>query len=590
MRMSQLVGARHKEQPAEALLASHAFLLRGGYLRQVSNGIYSLLHPGVRVVRKIENIVRSEMNRAGGQEVLMPVVLPRELWEESGRYASVGQELARFNDRTGHGMLLAMTHEEAVVHLARNEAASHKQYPFMLYQIQTKFRDEPRSRGGLIRVREFTMKDAYSFHRSQADLEQCYANCALAYARIFARVGLPEVAMVKSDTGMMGGRVAHEFMLLCDAGEDTVICCETCGYTANIEVAEGKTHPFPAAPEALKEVHTPGASSIEEVAAFLGVAPRQTAKAVFYEADAEGRPVLALVRGDIGVNEAKLARILKRKPEPASEAAIRQTGAEPGFASAIGLSGCRIVADFSVRDSNNLVCGANRPDYHCLNFNLERDAPGVETADIALAREGDACPECGGGLAVNRGIEVGNIFQLGTKYSQAMGMRYLDENGKEQVPIMGCYGIGVGRTMSSIVEARRDKFGPLWPVSVAPWPVHVAALKLGNPQIRAAADKLYADLTAAGLEALYDDRNENPGVQFADADLLGAPLRFVASEKRLANGEFEWKTREDGKVGTVSQDGAAAMASEWLAQAENKLNRDADGKTLSAKNGNIKIQ
>ncbi|NLB55429.1 MAG: proline--tRNA ligase, partial [Lentisphaerae bacterium] len=520
MLMTSLTGRRFKEKPVEATLESHAFLLRGGYVRQVANGIYSLLHPAVRVVRKIEQIIREEMNLVDGQEVIMPVALPKELWEESGRYESVGAELIRFVDRAGHDMLLAMTHEEAVVHLVRNEASSYRQYPFMLYQFQTKFRDEPRSRGGLIRVREFTMKDAYSFHTSQEDLSRYYSKCSDAYRRIFARLGIPEVVVVESDSGMMGGQRADEFMLLCDAGEDAIASCEACGYLANVEVATGTIPCDSADPLPLEEVSTPGKKTIEEVAAFLAIPAKQTVKAVFFAPDSEGRLTLALIRGDREINEAKLAKLLKAQPAFADDNAILAAGAVPGFASPINLKNTRIIADLTVRDSANLVTGANKEDFHIKNFNLLRDAPDAEIADISKTCAGDGCPECGASLLLKRGVEVGNIFQLGTKYSGSMKMRYLDEAGSEKTPIMGCYGIGVGRLVSSIMEVRRDKFGPIWPLTVAPWQVHICTINFDKPDIRSAAEQLYKDLTAADVEVIMDDRNERPGVQFAEADLL----------------------------------------------------------------------
>lgn len=560
MKMSELLGRRHKEKPVEAAIESHALLIRGGYVRQVANGIYSLLHPAVRIVRKIENIIRDEMNKIGGQEVIMPVTLPRELWDESGRYESVGQELLRFTDRTGHDMLLAMTHEEAVVHLARHEAASYKQYPFMLYQIQTKFRDEPRSRGGLIRVREFTMKDAYSFHTSQEDLEIYYNECSKAYSRIFARIGIPEVVVVQSDSGMMGGKHAHEFMLLCDAGEDVIVTCEKCGYLANNEVAEGRIQCFSSEPQPLEETHTPGRKTIEEVAGFLKAGPEQTVKAVFFASDSAGMPVLALIRGDREINEAKLSKIIRTQPVFADDSTIRATGAVPGFASPVGLKNCRIIADPTVRDSANLISGANKEDYHVRNFNLKREAPDIEIFDIAKMKDGDGCPVCEGKIALKRGIEVGNIFQLGSKYTESMGMKYLDESGAEKTPVMGCYGIGVGRLVSSIIEKRHDKFGPIWPASVAPWQAHICAIKLENDQVRSVAETLYRDLEDAGIETVYDDRNERPGVQFADADLLGVPLRFIVGEKNVVNNKIEWKTRDSRDSSIIAISEAVDMA------------------------------
>jgi len=579
MRMSALIGRRYKERPAEAQLDSHAFLLRGAYARQVANGIYSLLPPGLKVAQKIEQIIREEMNRIGGQEVLMPVVLPRELWEESGRYGAVGAELLRFTDRTGHDMLLAMTHEEGVVQLARYEVNSYKQFPFMLYQIQTKFRDEPRSRGGLIRVREFTMKDGYSFHTTQADLEEYYRRCAIAYKRIFARAGIPEVAVVQSDTGMMGGKVAHEFMLLCDAGEDTVFTCASCRYVANADVAVGRVWQFPEPMRDLQKVRTPAMKSIEEVAAFLKVETHRTAKVVFYESDSEGRPVMAILRGDLAVNEAKLARLLLRQPVLAEEATIRKTGAVPGFASTIGVSGCRIIADVTATESNNLVSGANEADYHFLNWNLKRDAKGYETADIATAREGDGCPHCAGKLSAKRGIEVGNIFQLGDKYTRAMGLRYLDPNGREQAPIMGCYGIGVGRLLASVMEARHDEYGPIWPISIAPWQAHLCVMDIQKESVARTAEQFYAALQAAGLDVITDDRGERAGIQFAEADLLGVPLRLIVSERNCAAGQVEWKLRGTAEKGTVPIAEAVEFAKKLCADKLNDINRVADAIT-----------
>ena len=573
MRMSQLVGARFKERPAEATLESHAFLLRGGYARQVANGIYSLLPPALRVCQKIEAIIREEMNRIGGQEVLMPLVMPRELWEESGRYQAIGHELARFKDRTGHDMLLGMTHEEGVVHLCRNEINSYTQLPFMVYQIQTKFRDEPRSRGGLIRVREFTMKDAYSFHVEEDDLADYYQACYEAYERIFRRCGLPEVVAVESDTGMMGGSVAHEFILLTEAGEDSIVVCEETGYIANMEVATGRIHAYPAEPLPMEKVHTPGKTTIEEVAEFLGIPTHQTAKAVFYDSDRDGKLVLAVIRGDREVNESKLAKVIQATPVPADTAKIKAAGSEPGYASPLGLNTekVRIVVDHTVEESNNLCTGANETDYHVINFNLARDLPGIDCVDIANVADGDHGPDGQGLLKIQRGIEVGNIFQLGTKYTHAMGMSFLDENGKTRTPTMGCYGIGVGRLMSSVMEVRHDKFGIKWPMPIAPWQVQLNALKLSEPSVKETAEKLYADLQQAGIEVLFDDRNQRPGVQFADADLLGLPIRLIVSERNLAEGNIEWKRRDTDESGTVAIADAIASVSAWIEEGLNEF-------------------
>jgi len=575
--MSSLVGKRKKERPAEAALESHAFLLRGAYVKQVGAGIFSLFHPALRIAKKIERIIREEMDRVDGQEVMMPVVQPKELWEASGRYGTIGPEMVRFQDRSSHDMVLAMTHEEATLHLVRDEVNSYKQLPFMVYQLQTKFRDEPRSRGGLIRVREFTMTDGYSFHRTLEDLEGYYARCKRAYERLFARAGLTEVTSARSDSGMMGGKIAHEFMLLCEAGEDTLAWCEGCGYLANTDVARGQVTEFKETPKALEKVHTPGMKTIEDVAGFLGVEARQTAKVVLVESDAAGVPVMALVRGDLEVNEVKLAREIGRTVAPASEATFRALGVEPGYASPMSKERgkFRLVVDRSIAGSNNLVCGANEKDYHYRNFNLSRDVGEVETVDIATAREGDGCPECGGALIMKRGIEVGNIFQLGTKYTETMGMRYLDEDGKEQTPIMGCYGIGVGRLISAVMEVRHDKWGPVWPMSISPWQVQMNALNVDTLAVKEAAETLYEDLTRAGLEVLYDDRGERPGVQFAEADLLGIPFRLILSERNLAQGVVEWKRRDTGQTGTMKTDEVVEQVKGWVAQALQTIEQNA---------------
>ena len=578
MRLSQLVGARFKERPAEATIESHAFLLRGGYARQVAGGIYSLLPPGTRVAAKIERILREEMDRIGGQEVQMPLVLPRELWEESGRYHSVGSELLRFKDRTGHDMVLAMTHEEGVVHLVRNEIASHTQLPFMVYQIQEKFRDEPRSRGGLIRVREFRMKDGYSFHATQEDLEEYYNRCLHAYHRIFTRCGLPEVVAVESDTGMMGGSKAHEFMLLVAAGEDTVVTSEDGKYVANLDVATGQVPAFPGDPLPTERVHTPGTKTIAALAELLGIEERQTAKCVFCEADADGKLVLAVVRGDREVCEPKLAKQIGVMPVPANDAAIRAAGAEPGFASPVGLDPAkvRIVVDHTVAQSANLVIGANEVDYHVRNFNLERDLPGTQTVDIIQAAEGDRTAVGASRLTLSRGIEVGNIFQLGTKYSESMGMRFNDADGKLKTPVMGCYGIGVGRLACSVIEARCDKWGPKWPISIAPWQVHICAMKLKSPGVREAAEELYDALTRLGIEVLYDDRDAQAGVQFAEADLLGIPFRLIVGAKGLEKGEVEFKRRDTDEKGALPLAEAATRTAEMVRQALAAIDAAAD--------------
>lgn len=546
MRMTKLVGRRIKEDPRDAQIISHKYIIRGGYARMVSTGIYSILPIGKRIIQKIEAIIRDEMNSIEGQEVLMPLVLPRELWEESGRYQGVGEELLRFKDRNGKDMLLGMTHEEAVVHLIRSEVNSYKQLPMMVYQIQTKYRDEARPRAGLIRVREFTMKDAYSFHETQECLEAYYERAHKAYENIFRRLGMKNVVSIKSDSGMMGGKVSHEFMALSDAGEDTIFISPCGKYKANKDVATADWKFNKEEPKALEKVHTPGKESIEEVAAFLGLKAENTGKAVFY-VDSNEHLVFVLIRGDFEVNETKLKNYLK-SPQLrfATDEEILKVGAVPGYASVLSLSKSdklRIIVDRSAAETSNLVVGANEKDYHIKNFNLSRDLQGAEITEIATVRAGDPCPMTGAPLEEKRGIEVGNIFQLGTKYSESMGCTYLDKNGKTHPMIMGCYGIGVGRSMASVIEHSHDDYGPIWPISIAPYQVHICALNIKEEAVRNASEKLYADLQAKGIEVLFDDRGEKAGFAFNDADLIGVPFRVIISPKTLESGSIEFGIR-----------------------------------------------
>ena len=550
MRMSQLVGRRIKEDPKDAKTVSHKFLIRGGYVRPVSAGIYSLLPLGKRIVDKIEAIIREEMNKIDGQEVLMPVVLPADLWQESGRYDSVGEELLRFKDRNGKAMLQAMTHEEAVVQLARTELTSYKQLPAMLYQIQTKYRDEARPRAGMIRVREFTMKDAYSFHTDQADLERYYQRVHEAYVRIFQRLGMKNVLSILANSGMMGGKVSHEFMAICDCGEDSIVCSPDYTYRANSEVATAAWVFEKGEPEELKKVHTPDCRTIEEVASFLGLKPENTGKAVFYQDADTGEVIFAVIRGDFEVNETKLANMAKvRELKFADDEAIRAIGCIPGFASPLAIHNVpgklRIFVDRSVAESGNLVVGANEDGYHYVNYNFDRDKGDLEltVGDIATVRAGDPCPVTGQPLMLTRGIEVGNIFQLGTKYTESMNCNYLDANGKSHPMIMGCYGIGVGRAMASVLEQSNDQYGPIWPMSIAPYQVQLCALQPNKENCGEKSDALYKQLTEIGVEVLYDDRGEKAGSMFSDADLIGIPLRVIVSPKTLADGEVEFKFR-----------------------------------------------
>lgn len=555
MRLSQLVGRRIKETPKDAQTVSHTFLIRGGYVRPVSTGIFSMLPAAFRIKTKMEDILREEMASIEGQEILMPVVLPRELWEESGRYQSVGPELLRFKDRNEKEMLLGMTHEEAVVHLARTEADSYKQLPFMLYQIQTKYRDEARPRAGLIRVREFTMKDAYSFHESEEDLKAYYQRALDAYTRFFKRIGLKDVVVIESDPGMIGGNASHEFMAIADCGEDTIFMSPDGKYLANKEIAKANFVLDKSAAKPLEKVHTPGKKSIEDVAAFLNLQTTQTGKAVFYT-DSDEKLVFAVIRGDLEINEVKLKNFLKtRELKFANDAQIRSVGAVPGYASPLNVdaSKVRIVFDETAANSTNLVVGANLEDYHYTGFNFARDLGAnvakVAVTDIATIREGDPCPVTGQPLLMKRGIEVGNIFQLGTKYSAAMRCNFLDRNGKSKPMIMGCYGIGIGRNIAAVIEQSYDQYGPIWPISIAPWQVHLVALNRNQEPVKLEADRIYKELTDAGVEVLYDDRNEKAGFAFNDADLLGVPFRIVVSPKSLEKAEVEYKKRDGSEKG-----------------------------------------
>lgn len=550
MLISKLLGERLKEKPSDASLVSHIYLLRGGYVRQVSNGIYSMLLPAKRIAMKIEQIIREEMDGIDGQEVLFPVVLPSELWQESGRYESVGSELLRFKDRTGHDMLLGMTHEEAAVHLARSEANSYSKYPFMIYQIQTKFRDEPRSRGGLIRVREFTMKDAYSFHTSQEDLENYYEKVFHAYHRIFERVGLPQVISVGSDTGMMGGKVAHEYMLLSDAGEDTLILCESCEYKANMEVATSEIVHEKYEEQPIQEVYTPDIKDIDSVANFLKVSTNNLMKSTVFSVENSKKPLVVFIRGDLQVNEAKLKKLVKANVSPMTD--YENIDLCFGFIGALGLDDTKvdIIYDSSLQGETNLVGGANRQDYHLTGISIGRDIKPKSLVDVAKVNEGDRCTCCGGKLTLSRGIEVGNIFQLGTKYTESMNMTFTDDEGNKRHPIMGCYGIGIGRLLACTLEANHDDFGPIWPKSVAPWQIHICLLNIKNDDIRKVGFDLYEKLSKK-YQVIVDDRDVAAGIQFADADLLGVPLRIVVSKRNIDKGELEISTRDKKTQMTV---------------------------------------
>lgn len=555
MLVRNLLGARYKETPKDCVIASHALMTKGGYMKYMSTGTYSLFAPAKRIMKKIEQILREEMDAIGGQEVSFPVVMPASLWEESGRYTSIGSEMARFTDRNGAKMVLGMTHEEAAVHLARDTAASYTDYPFMIYQIQTKFRDEPRARGGLIRVREFTMKDAYSFHTSQEDLEDYYKKCYDAYVRIYKRAGAKNVIAVKSDSGMMGGSVSHEFMLLTDIGEDTLAICsdENCGYKANVEVAECITHNVESEIEDLKKIETPNVKTIEGLTRKLGIEPTRMCKAVVYQENDTDDYVVVFIRGDLEVNETKLRNYLKKEVHPAvgiSEA----SGIVAGFIGPVGFKGkATVVYDRSLDNINSFVCGANEKDYHYTGMNLKRDVGSVELVDVAKAYNGGICPVCGKPtITLKRGIEVGNIFQLGTKYTKSMNMTYVDSDGTRKNPIMGCYGIGVGRLCASICEEQHDAYGPIWPMSIAPWQVEICCLQSADEKVKGVSDELYKNLTSEGVEVLYDDRDIRAGAMFADADLFGIPIRVVISQKTCEKGVAEISYRDKSFKGEIA--------------------------------------
>lgn len=544
MLLSKLLGERYKEKPGDINCESHIFLLRGGYVRPVSNGIFSLLPPAKKVEKKIEEIIRDEMDKIDGQEVLFPVVLPSELWKESGRYESVGSELLRLKDRSGNDMLLGMTHEEAAVHLARTEATSYTKYPFMIYQIQTKFRDEARTKSGLIRVREFTMKDAYSFHTSQEDLEKYYEECLRSYHRIFRRVGLPQVIAIGSDTGMMGGGVADEFMLINDLGEDTIVICDQCGYKANMEVATSKLDsPLSSEGEDLVEVYTPNTKDIEALSKFLSVDKRRFLKSAVFAIEGSTKVLVVFIRGDLQVNEAKVKKIIKANITPLVN--YDNVNLCFGFIGPYKLNdeNLDIIYDTSIREENNLIAGANKLDYHIKGINVKRDLKIDEFFDVAKVNDKDKCPHCGKELKLVNGIEVGNIFQLGTKYTESMNMTYSDSSGKRKNPIMGCYGIGVGRLLACIIEGNHDEYGPIWPLAVAPWEIHICVLNYKKEEVRTVASDIY-DKLKVKYDVIMDDRNAAIGVQFADADLLGVPVRIIIGERNLKNNEIELCTRD----------------------------------------------
>jgi prolyl-tRNA synthetase len=570
MRMTQLFGQTLRDAPSEAQVVSHQLLLRAGFIRQLAAGIFTYLPLARRSMTKIENIIREEMNAIGGQEITMPVVNPADIWKETGRWYQIGSEMGRFKDKSDRDMVLAMTHEEVVADLVRQEIRAYSQLPRLIYHIQTKWRDDPRPRAGLIRVREFTMKDSYSLDIDAAGLDKQYRAHYQAYFNIYRRCGLDAIA-VGSDTGMMGGTLAHEYMVLTPIGEDTLMLCAGCGYAANRQIARFQKPPaVDEVPLPIEKITTPNVTTIADLAAFLDIPASKTAKAVFMMAELANqrisesanresrdtqpktqnsqpkeRFIFAVIRGDMEVNETKLANAVKAKAlHPATEAEIRAVGAEPGYGSPLGVRGALVIVDDAVVASPNLVAGANEVGYHLRNVNYGRDYQADIIADIAAAQEGDACPVCGGALRAERGVEVGNIFKLGTRYTEAMGARFLDQDGELKPVVMGSYGIGIGRLLACVAEMHNDDHGLIWPITVAPYAVHLLTLGPADSEATVVAERLYVEMQTAGIDVLFDDRDRSPGIKFNDADLIGIPLRVTVAARGLQQQSVEIKRRD----------------------------------------------
>jgi len=571
MRWSEFFLPTVKETPSEAEIISHKLMLRAGLIRKLSAGVYNLLPLGLRVSKKVENIVREEINRAGGLEILMPVLSPAELWIESGRWDVYGKELMRLKDRHDRFFALGPTHEEVVTDIVRRDVRSYRQLPLMLYQIQTKFRDEVRPRFGVVRAREFIMKDAYSFHRDEACLQKTYDRMHEAYTRIFKRCGL-RFGSVEADSGAIGGDVTHEFMVFAETGESQVFACD-CGYAATSDRAEGEPRAYQGESTArpMEKVSTPNMKTIEEVTAFLGRQPWELVKTIIYNAD--GKYVAVLIRGDREINETKLAKVLggaglaMATPEEIESL----TGGPLGFSGPVGLKDVRIVADSTVPAMSNMVVGANQRDAHLVNVNLGRDFSVGEVHDLLLVVEGDICKRCGRPLSTWRGIEVGQIFKLGTKYSDKMKAYYRDEHGDEKPFVMGCYGIGITRTVAAAVEQHNDKDGIAWPVSIAPFEVHVLPTNVSDSDLRDTAEAIYAGLMERRAEALIDDRDERPGTKFKDADLVGIPFRVTVGEKAGKEGKVEIRTRKTGETVKVARDTAVEATLKIVEEEKRKL-------------------
>jgi prolyl-tRNA synthetase len=563
MRFSKIFGKTLREAPTEAENTSHQLLVRAGMIAQEAAGVYSYLPLGWRALKKIENVIRDEMDKAGGQELMLPVLQPIELWQQSGRDVSFGKSLFTLTDRKEHTLALGPTHEEVMADLVHRYVQSYRDLPLLLYQIQTKLRDEPRPRGGLLRVREFIMKDLYSFDADEAGLHESYQKMCQAYKSIYARLSVPAV-MIEADSGAIGGKDSHEFMILTEDGEDEIICCSNCDYAANAEKAKFvKTRIKAESLLPLEEIATPETKTIEEVAGFVGVPSSQTLKAVFYLSD--GEFVFVVIRGDLEVNETKLRNALKcSELRLATEPEVNGAGLVAGFASPIGAKGVKLVADDSITLGSNFVVGANKPGYHFRNANYPRDFQIDLMTDIALARAGDCCPKCRGKLSSSRGIEVGHVFKLGTFISERFGASFLDSDGKSRPIVMGSYGIGLGRLLAAIVEQSHDDKGIIWPLCVAPYQVYLCPLSLAKSAVAPTAEKLYQELRKEGIEVLFDDRDDSPGVKFNDADLLGIPLRLTLSPRTLQSQSIEAKWRTEKETRLLPLDNLAARVNKLL--------------------------
>lgn len=567
MRVSKMYAPTLREVPSEAEIPSHQLLLRAGFMRKSTNGMYTLLPLAWRVIKKIEKIIREEMDRKGAQEIMMPIMQPAEIWQESGRWGAYGAEMIRLKDRHGHEYCLGPTHEEMVTTVVKSDVRSYRQLPLNLYQIQDKFRDERRPRFGLMRSRDFIMKDAYSFDRDEDGLDKSYEDMYDAYSCIFDRCGLT-YRPVEADSGAIGGNGSHEFMVLADSGEAEIVYCSECEYAADIEKAELHVIEAPAEEaEAMEKVLTPNCKTIEDVCAYLKLPVEKSMKAVAFQS--EKGLILCFVRGDHEVNEIKVVNTVGvTEVEMAEPELLAQAGTVGGYMGPVGLDPKKviIVVDQSVMKMHNICCGANDEGYHFLNVNPGRDFTPTYVADIRLMAEGDPCPHCGAPVKKARGIEVGQVFKLFTKYSQAMKATFLDENGKEQPMVMGCYGIGVGRTMAAAVEQNNDKDGMIWPAAIAPYQVLVVPVNVKDADSNAKAEAIYNELLDAGLEVVIDDRKERPGVKFKDADLIGYPLRVVVGPKTLQTGELEVKIRKNGEVKMLPLNGDYVAAIKEILQ------------------------